>query len=222
MRKTADTPGIRGERFTVKRLQMMYLRDQQTSSGKEIAERAEEARAEAQEHADASARATQNAKQQAAALAERHNEATSKLELDIEAYRRSESMLQQKLDDLSAELATEKQRHAELSEEQSSTHAAHVRSLMAEITQHQKQQSVENNEQLVAQRQLMELEERGIEQRKAALHKQQELERALRRKFVSWELLVLITKSIRSSFELSCVNAKLRPARWTCSAQHEI
>eukprot|EP01043_Picozoa_sp_COSAG02_P030551 COSAG02_NODE_1954_length_10268_cov_8.158718_5_plen_1310_part_00 len=183
---------------------------------KRSAGRAEEARAEAQEHADASARATQNAKQQAAALADRHNEVTGKLELDIEAYRRSESMLQQKLNDLSAELATEKQHHAELSEKQSSTHAAQVRSLMAEVTEHQKQQSVENNEQLVAQRQLMELEEQGIEQRKAALHKQQELELGMMQasnkvRELKELLRVSITKEARSassSRELSlCVKA---------------
>lgn len=185
-------------------------------SAKRAAEHAEEARVVAQEHADASARAAQNAKQQAGTLSERHNEVTGKLELDIEAYRRSEAVLQQKLNALSAELATEKQRHAELSEEQSSMHAAQVRSLMAEVTEHQKQQSAENKEQLVAQRQLMELEERNVEQRKASLHNQQELELAMMQasnkvRELKELLRVSITKEARSassSRELSlCVKA---------------
>ena len=183
---------------------------------KSAAERAEQARVDAQAQADTTARTIQEVKRQTGELTERHNEVTGKLELDIEAYRRSESMLQQKLNELGVELTTEKQRHAELSEEQSSMHAAQVRNLMAEVAEHQKQQSAENNEQLVAQRQLMLLEEQGIEQKKAALRRQQELELGMMQasnkvRELKELLRVSITKEARSassSRELSlCVKA---------------
>lgn len=183
---------------------------------KSAAERAENGRAEAQTQADESARATQETKRQTSTLMETHKDVTSKLEWDIDAYRRSESMLQQKLHELTAEHDAEKQRHAVSIKEESALHAERVRTLMAEAGEHQKQQSAENNEQLVAQRQLILLEEQSMEHKKDALRKQQELELGMMQasnkvRELKELLRVSITKEARSassSRELSlCVKA---------------
>ena len=183
---------------------------------KSAAERAENGRTEAQTQADESARATQEAKRQASTLVESHKDVTSKLEWDIDAYRRSESMLQQKLQELTAEYDTEKQRHAAAINEQSTLHDERVRTLVAEASEHQKQQSTENKEQLVAQRQLILLEEQSMEHKKDALRKHQELELGMMQasnkvRELKELLRVSITKEARSassSRELSlCVKA---------------
>ena len=183
---------------------------------KGAAERAETARGAAQAEADESARATQEEKRRAASLAEDHKKTVSKLELDMEACHRSESLLQQKLTDLATEFETEKQRHARMMEEQSSMHMEQVKKLMEEVNEHQRQQTHENTEQLVAQRQLMVLEEQGLEERKASLKKQQDLELAVMQasnkvRELKELLRVSITREARSassSRELSqCVKA---------------
>ena len=202
---------------------------------KGAAERAETARGAAQAEADESARATQEEKRRAASLAEDHKKTVSKLELDTEAYRRSESLLQQKLTDLATEFETEKQRHARMMEEQSSMHMEQVKKLMEEVNEHQRQQTHENTEQLVAQRQLMVLEEQGLEERKASLKKQQDLELAVMQasnkvRELKELLRVSITREARSassSRELSqCVKAlreKLLERDDECAAlQHQV
>ena len=157
-------------------------------------------------------------KTEAAHLSESHRAAACRFEADVEAYRRSEEILKQRIEQLEKAMSDEQKRAVVETQDQHSMHLMQMKTILEEATLKKVAESEDAAKSTKLQRQLATLEESSLERQTNALKKQQEFELALIQASNKVEelkelLRVSIRKEARSTASATELSQAIRDGR---------